>query len=148
MKRIDDLNHTNQSDQNGLGTTNDIDAVLSKLAMPQQGGRESPFNDLQTITQVVASTLLAIHKTLTDLDSRVAKLQASFDESASRKEWYSVPEAAKELGKSEFTVREWCRLDRINAHKRESGRSAKREWMISHQELERIRNKGLLPVDL
>jgi Helix-turn-helix domain len=139
MNRIDVLNHTNQSDQNSLATTNDIDAVLAKLATPEEAGKESPFKDLQTITQVVASSLLAIHKTLTDLDTRVAKLQASFEESANRKEWYSVPEAAKELGKSEFTVREWCRLDRVNAHKRESGRSAKREWMISHQELEHFR---------
>jgi hypothetical protein len=148
MNRIDDFSDKYQPEQNGLATTNDIDAVLAKLAAPHEASKESPFKDLQTITQVVASSLLAIHKTLTDLDTRVATLQASFDENASRKEWYSVPEAAKELGKSVFTVREWCRLDRINAHKRESGRSAKREWMISHQELERIRNKGLLPVDL
>ena len=61
------------------------------------------------------------------------------------KEWYSVSEAAELLKKATFTVREWCRLDRINARKRHSGRGLKSEWMISKTEIERISNHGLLP---
>lgn len=61
------------------------------------------------------------------------------------KEWYSTAEIAKLLGKAEFTVREWCRLGRVNAQKRKCGRGVNSEWIISHEELNRIRNEGLLP---
>lgn len=60
------------------------------------------------------------------------------------KDWYSEQEAAELLGRAEFTVREWCRLGRVNARKRACGRGLTQEWMISHAELERIRNEGLL----
>jgi hypothetical protein len=63
------------------------------------------------------------------------------------KEWYSVADVAEQLGKAEFTVREWARQGRIRARKKPSGRGLASEWMISHEELERIRNEGLLPVE-
>lgn len=58
--------------------------------------------------------------------------------------FYSTTEAAKILGKSSFTVREWCRLRRIRAEKRPCGRGNSQEWMISHEELERVQAEGLL----
>jgi len=61
------------------------------------------------------------------------------------KEWYSTAEAAEILGKAEWTVRENCRLGRVNAEKRPCGRGRSLEWIISHDELQRIRNEGLLP---
>jgi len=61
------------------------------------------------------------------------------------KEWYSTAEAAEILGKAEFTVRENCRLGRIRASKRACGRGNSQEWQISHEELQRVRNEGLLP---
>ena len=63
------------------------------------------------------------------------------------REWYSVEEFAQVLGKAEFTVREWCRLRRIQAEKRLSGRGAFPAWCISHQELLRYQREGLLPLD-
>ncbi len=60
------------------------------------------------------------------------------------KEWYSTSEVAKLLGKAEFTIREWCRLGRVHAAKRECGRGLSQEWVISHKELTRIGNEGLL----
>lgn len=63
------------------------------------------------------------------------------------KEYYTTAEVARLLGKAEFTVREWCRLNRVYAEKRQTGRGRAKEWMISHQELTRIRNEGLLPID-
>src|SRR5262245_37700140 len=62
------------------------------------------------------------------------------------KDWYSTHEIAQILGKAEFTVREWCRLGRIHAQKRACGRGPTQEWMISHEELVRYQNHGLLPV--
>ena len=61
------------------------------------------------------------------------------------KDWYSTDEVAEILGKAKFTVREWCRLNRVRAQKRPCGRGRSREWMIAHAELERIQNEGLFP---
>ncbi len=58
--------------------------------------------------------------------------------------FYSTSDAAKILGKAEFTVREWCRLHRIRAEKRPCGRGNSKEWMIAHEELERVQSEGLL----
>jgi len=62
------------------------------------------------------------------------------------KDWYTTAEVAHALGKAEFTVREYCRLGRVRAKKRACGRGATQEWIISHEELTRIRNEGLLPL--
>jgi hypothetical protein len=61
------------------------------------------------------------------------------------KDWYTTAEVAKLLSKAEFTVREWCRLGRVQAQKKRCGRGISSEWIISHEELTRIRNEGLLP---
>jgi transposase len=58
--------------------------------------------------------------------------------------YYSTTDVARILGKAEFTVREWCRNGRIKAEKRPCGRGNSKEWMISHEELERIQAQGLL----
>jgi hypothetical protein len=79
---------------------------------------------------------------------RLDRLEARLDEIAGQragKERYNTAEVAQLLGKAEFTVREWCRLGRVHAQKRQSGRGPAGEWMISHAELDRIRNEGLLP---
>jgi hypothetical protein len=64
------------------------------------------------------------------------------------RDWYSTAEVSKLLGKAEFTVREWCRLGRVRAEKRGSGRGAFKAWVISHAELQRLQREGLLPLDL
>ncbi len=62
-------------------------------------------------------------------------------------QYYSTADAAEILDKAEFTVREWCRLGRVTAEKRATGRGNAREWMISHEELARIQSEGLLPAN-
>ena len=62
------------------------------------------------------------------------------------KDFYTTEEAAALLGKAPFTIREWCRLGRVNARKRDSGYGRCGGWMISADELDRSRNFGLLPV--
>ena len=61
------------------------------------------------------------------------------------REWYTTEQAAQLVGKAEFTVREWCRLGRLKAEKRTSGRGAYPAWVISHAELLRYQRDGLLP---
>lgn len=61
------------------------------------------------------------------------------------KEWYATAEFAAQVAKAEFTVRSWCRLGRIRARKKLSGRSKHTAWAISHEELQRYRRDGLLP---
>ena len=83
-----------------------------------------------------------------ELFSRLTKIEtllASLVEQRTIKEWYSTAEVATLLGKAEFTVREWCRLGRVHAEKKKSGRGVAGEWIVSHAELTRIRNEGLLP---
>lgn len=60
------------------------------------------------------------------------------------KDWYTTEEVAELLGKAEFTVREWCRLGRIHAEKKGSGRGKYQSWVVSHTELQRIQREGLL----
>ena len=62
------------------------------------------------------------------------------------KDWYSTSEVAERLGKAEFTVREWCRLGRIHAEKKGSGRGQYQCWVVSQTELLRIERAGLLPL--
>jgi hypothetical protein len=61
-----------------------------------------------------------------------------------RREWYSVDQFSRIVGRSEFTVREWCRLGRVQAQKKVSGRGAFAEWALSHEELQRYQREGLL----
>jgi hypothetical protein len=60
--------------------------------------------------------------------------------------WYDTKTVAKMLGRSPYRVREWCRLGRVHAEKRSCGRGRAQEWMISHEELMRIKCEGLLPL--
>jgi hypothetical protein len=62
------------------------------------------------------------------------------------REWYTTQEFGLAVSKSEFTIREHCRLGRLRAEKRQSGRGAYPQWVLSHAELERYRRNGLLPV--
>lgn len=63
------------------------------------------------------------------------------------REWYTTEQVAELVGRSEWTVREWCRLGRIHAEKRRSGRGAHPAWIISHEELQRFQREGLLPLN-
>jgi hypothetical protein len=73
-----------------------------------------------------------------------AMLAALLDRETTR-EWYTTDQFANLVGLAEFTVREHCRLGRLNAEKRRSGRGAYCSWAISHQELKRYQQHGLLP---
>lgn len=83
--------------------------------------------------------------------AKLSTIEATLAELRSQqtiRDWYSTDEVAKLLGKAEFTVREWCRLGRVRAEKRGSGRGAFKAWVISHVELQRLERDGLLPLNL
>lgn len=77
--------------------------------------------------------------------AHIEALLAALVEQRTVKDWYSTAEVATLLGRAEFTVREWCRLGRVQAEKKKCGRGPASEWIISHAELTRVRNEGLLP---
>lgn len=93
---------------------------------------------------------MVAEKHVDEINQRLAALEGLLQQlvsGARTKEFYTTREAAELLGKAEFTVREWCRLGRVNAEKKKAGRGVASEWIISHTELTRIRNEGLLPVE-
>ena len=77
---------------------------------------------------------------------RIEEKIDALDQQRPEKDFYSTAEVAEMLGKRPYTVREWCRLRRIDARKREVGRGDAEEWEISREELARYRNHGLLPI--
>ncbi len=77
---------------------------------------------------------------------RIESTLSLLAEKQSVKDWYTTDEVARMVRKAEFTVREWCRLGRMHAEKRISGRGAFPAWVISHQELLRYQREGLLPL--
>lgn len=76
---------------------------------------------------------------------RIESLLHSLVERERVREWYSVEEFARIVGRAAFTCREWCRNSRIVATKKKSGRGAHAGWAISEAELLRYQREGLLP---
>ena len=62
------------------------------------------------------------------------------------KDFYEIEEFAKIVEKAPFTCREWARLGRIRAEKKNSGRGPHARWVVSHQELLRYQREGLLTI--
>lgn len=90
-----------------------------------------------------------ISENLQSVVERLAAIETALHELVRQKtikDWYTTADVARLLDKAEFTVREWCRLGRVHASKRACGRGPTQEWIVSHSELERIRNHGLLPL--
>ena len=77
---------------------------------------------------------------------KIEKLLLVLVEQQQVREWYSVEEFARIVGRAEFTVRQWCLHTRVHAETKESGRGAHASWAISHTELLRFQREGLLPV--
>jgi hypothetical protein len=64
------------------------------------------------------------------------------------KEFYEIEEFAKLVNRQPFTCREWARLGRINAAKKDSGRGPHARWVVSRDEVLRYQRSGLLPLRL
>jgi DNA-directed RNA polymerase specialized sigma24 family protein len=82
------------------------------------------------------------------LGERLSTLQADLSalvQQRTIKDYYTTEEVAEILGRTTYTVREWCRLGRVRASKRLTGRGRSEDWAISYDELKRYQNEGLLP---
>jgi hypothetical protein len=119
------------------GTSIADEEALADAVLEEQ---EADCSDAETSD--LASRIDAFDERLEKIESMLTQLI----QQRTVKEWYSTSEVADILGKAEFTVREWCRLDRINAEKRMSGRGAFQDWVIGHAELLRYQKEGLLPL--
>ncbi len=85
-----------------------------------------------------------------ELQEQLNRLEQKLDallQQRTIQEWYDTNTVAEILNKSAYSVREWCRLGRVNASKRRTGRGRTKDWMISHEELMRIKAEGLLPLN-
>jgi hypothetical protein len=83
-----------------------------------------------------------------EIVERLGKIEATLALLVSQrtvKDWYSTEEIAQLVGREEFTVREWCRLGRIHAEKKGSGRGKFLGWVVAYAELQRYQKEGLLP---
>ncbi len=94
----------------------------------------------------VAAWIARLDARLSGVEEVLVAVREFLEERKTVKESYTTAEAAAVLGKRPYTVREWCRHGRVNATKALCGRGGEDEWRISREELERIRNDGLLPL--
>lgn len=84
-----------------------------------------------------------------DIQQQLDRIEAALNslmEQQTVQEFYTTDELAKLLHRDPWTVREWCRLGRVNSQKKQSGRGKFQAWVISHEELLRIKREGLLPL--
>jgi hypothetical protein len=83
-----------------------------------------------------------------EIEDRLARIEAMLTqliEKQAVKEFYTPEEFARLVGREAFTCREYCRLGRIRALKKASGRGKHASWVIPHDELLRFQKEGLLP---
>ena len=88
-----------------------------------------------------------IESQLAEMRSMLVQIQGMLASPKEARGWYTVEEVAKNLGKTPYTVREWCREGRISASKRSERRGGAELWNISAEEVARYKNEGFLPAD-
>jgi hypothetical protein len=83
--------------------------------------------------------------TLDEKLDRIEQLLVTLVDRQTIKDFYEIEEFARLVGKSCYSCREWCRLGRISADKKLSGRGAYARWVVPHAELLRYQKEGLIP---
>lgn len=93
----------------------------------------------------LSDRLMNIEKMVSSLEENLLSSDPNLD-SFGEREYYSVAEFAVIVGRKVYTVREWCRYERIHAEKCDTGRGESKNWKIPADELQRYRDHGLLPM--
>jgi hypothetical protein len=60
-----------------------------------------------------------------------------------QKEFYTVDETATRLGYRPYTVREWCRQNKLPGAKKVHGKGRQGEWRIPYEAIVEIENGGV-----
>jgi hypothetical protein len=76
---------------------------------------------------------------------RIERLLEQLVDRQAVKQWYSVEEFARLVGKAPFTVRQWCNLGRVRAERSMTRSGPSHVWAIGHDEYLRYQREGLLP---
>ena len=97
--------------------------------------------DLMTLLTDMQATMTEMQA---DLKTLRAELRDRPKNLPSPRVSYSTEEVGTMLGRTEYTVREWCRHGRISATKSEERRGGAALWRIAAEEVERFKNEGLL----
>ena len=118
----------------------------SNLTVELGQASQDRLERLEAVLDGIAAGLSQVQEQQGAMTATLTDLRDSFVTQRTFKNWYSPLEIAEILGKKPYTVREWCRLQRVEARKRPTGRGDADEWEISHDELDRIKNHGLLPI--
>jgi hypothetical protein len=84
---------------------------------------------------------------LAEIQATLAAVLAKLEHPPERRNGYTVEEVAALLGKTPYTVREWCRWGRVHATKRAERRGGAELWSIAADEVARVKDEGLLPPD-
>ncbi|WP_145275583.1 helix-turn-helix domain-containing protein [Tautonia plasticadhaerens] len=117
---------------------------------PEEGTLKSIAESVARIEDRLASGLeRPLGDAIAPLVERLSKIEGdltALTQQRAAKDSYSTEEVARIVGRSDYTVREWCRYGRLRAVKRKCGRGRSAEWSIPHEELMRYRNEGLLPL--
>jgi excisionase family DNA binding protein len=98
--------------------------------------------DLVTLMADIQANIRELRSELSIVREAVLAPPAAVPEA---RESYTVEEVAKMLGKSEYTVRQWCNEGRITATKCAERRGGTALWRISTEEVARYKDEGLLP---
>ena len=114
------------------------------LAIERQTSNDSDGNG--NSISAILTAIDGIVARLAALESAIMAIRDELHVRQTVKEFYTTAEIAQLLGRRPYTVREWCRLGRINAEKAHSGRGLDEEWRVGHEELVRIQNEGLLAI--
>jgi hypothetical protein len=117
------------------------------LWLAWQCGRQEMAGSNTTDNAVEETIPTDLFQLLLRLDGRLSRPEELLQEQLRVREYYTTAEVAILLGKAEFTVREWCRLGRVNCRKKNNWRGKFQSWVISHEELLRIQRDGLLTLE-
>lgn len=61
------------------------------------------------------------------------------------KEAYTTEEVAERVGRTEWTVRQWCNKGQVRGAYKVRGRGRTGEWRIPHEAVVRLQSEGPLP---